>query len=123
MNLKTIFSVAVVCTAIAAVANAEAPRPKVDMSPEAQYKRTGGQIVKKGTFTGKVAFIDTQNVVSFDVAQKIAKLLADTVEINVVAEKSASGKPEANHQGRDKGDHRSQCHGISYPSEDSLQSR
>ena len=94
MNLKTVFSAAVACTAIAAVANAEAPRPKVDMSPEAQYKRTGGQIVKKGTFTGKVAFIDTQDAVSFEVAQKIAKLLSDTVEINVVAEKSAKGKPE-----------------------------
>lgn len=67
-------------------------RPKIDMSPEAQYRRTGGQVLKKGTFTGKVAFIDTQSVVPFEEVQKTAKLFADTVEINVVAEKSAPGK-------------------------------
>jgi len=94
MNPKTFFAAASICAAFAAFANPEAQRPKVDMSPEAQYRRTGGQIIKKGTFTGKIAFIDTQDAVPFDVAQKIAKLLADTVEINVVAEKSAKGKPE-----------------------------
>ena len=92
MNLKTVFSAAAVCAAMAASA-VEATRPKVDMSPEAQYRRTGGQVVKKGTFTGKVAFIDTQDAVPFEVAQKVAKLLSDSVEINVVAEKSAKGKP------------------------------
>ena len=94
MNLKSAFSVAVVCTAIAAASHAESPKPKVDMSPEAQYRRTGGLVVKKGTYTGKVALIDTQDAVPFEVAQKTAKTLADAVEINVVAEKSADGKPE-----------------------------
>ncbi len=94
MTAKTIFGVLVVCTAIGAVADAVAPRAKVDMSPEARYRRTGGRLVKKGTFTGKIAFIDTQESVSFDVAQKTAKLFADTVEINVVAEKANKGSPE-----------------------------
>lgn len=95
MNMKKILSAAAVCAAMAAsAAEAPKPRPKPDMSPEAQYRRTGGQIVKKGTFTGKVAFIDTQDAVPFDVAQRIAKTLSDAVEINVVAEKAAKGKPE-----------------------------
>ena len=94
MKMNTFFAAIAVCAAFVALADDQVQKPKVDMSPEAQYKRTGGQLIKKGTFTGKVAFIDTQDAVPFEVAQRIAKLLADTVEINVVAEKSAKGKPE-----------------------------
>ena len=83
---------AVLATCLAAFAQSQ-PR-KVDMSPEARYRRTGGQIVKKGTFTGKIAFIDTQDLVPFEVAQKAAKLFADTVEINVVAERASKDSPE-----------------------------
>ena len=96
MNFKTAsIMAAFAAVAIQSFAQEQAPARKVDMSPEAQYRRTGGQIVKKGTFTGKIAFIDTQDAVPFEVAQKVAKLFADTVEINVVAEKAAKGRPEA----------------------------
>ncbi len=44
MKMKSIFAAAAMCGAIAAFANSETARPKVDMSPEAQYKRTGGQL-------------------------------------------------------------------------------
>ena len=94
MKMNIVFAAIAVCTAFVALADNHVQKPKVDMSPEAQYKRTGGRLVKKGTFTGKIAFIDTQDAVPFEVAQRIAKLFADTVEINVVAEKSANGKPE-----------------------------
>lgn len=94
MKMNIVFAAIAVCTAFVALADNQVQKPKVDMSPEAQYKRTGGRLVKKGTFTGKIAFIDTQDAVPFEVAQRIAKLFADTVEINVVAEKSANAKPE-----------------------------
>ena len=96
MKMKPIFAAAAMCGAIVAFANPETAKPKVDMSPEAQYKRTGGQLIKKGTFTGKVAFIDTQDAVPFEVAQKAAKLLAEQ-ELAELGETSGKFYHEGHH--------------------------
>ena len=92
--MKIRIAVSAALAAMAVSVFAQLPAKKLDMSPEAQYRRTGGHLIKKGTFTGKIAFIDTQDAVPFAVAEKTAKLFADTVEINVVAEKAVKGRPE-----------------------------
>ena len=48
----------------------------------------GGQLIKKGTFTGKVVIVDTQDRLSFDNVKSVAELLTTETECNIVAEKS-----------------------------------
>ncbi len=89
---NSIFCIAAVSMLQMAAFAAERPK-NLDMSPEAVYKRTGGEITRKGTFTGKIAFVDTQDVVPFEVVQKTAKTFADALGMNIVAEKAPSGNP------------------------------
>ena len=53
----------------------------------------GGWLIKKGTYLGKVALVDTQDVLAFSNVQAVADLLAKETKLNIVAMRHAAGKP------------------------------
>lgn len=53
----------------------------------------GGKLIKKGTYLGKIAFVDTQDLVSFTNVEMVAVQLATETKMNVVAVRHAPGAP------------------------------
>lgn len=53
-----------------------------------RYQRTGGEILKKGSFLGKVVILDQQSRLAFSDIEAVAKILASATECNVIASKT-----------------------------------
>ena len=65
------------------------------VSGKPRFSRTaGGLLVKPGTYTGKVAIIDTQSQVSFSVATQLVADLERLTECRFAAEKAARDVPQ-----------------------------
>ena len=68
------------------------------MTPEMREhmrRKSGGVVPKPGSQKGKIAFIDTQDIVTSTVFHVAAKLNANMTKMNVVYEKASPGEPEA----------------------------
>lgn len=53
----------------------------------------GGWLIRKGTYTGKVAFVSTQDSLAFSNVQAVAEQLARETKMNIVALRHAAAKP------------------------------
>ena len=77
---------ATILAALVMAASCASAAPKVS--------KTGGEIIKRGTFTGKVAFVNTQEKVADSNVCAIAKLFARMTDMNFVSMRLPAGKPE-----------------------------
>lgn len=59
----------------------------------ARYNKTGGYVIKKGSYTGKVSFVDTQDIVSHSEVESAAAILREASECNIVASKGEYTDP------------------------------
>jgi hypothetical protein len=74
---------------------AQAPAAHEGETPEQRhYRLRGGDIERPDSFKGKVAFVDTQSRVAFTNIELAAGTLMEATGCNIVAAKSAAGKPE-----------------------------
>lgn len=60
-----------------------------------KYRKTGGYVIKKGTFCGKIVLLDTQNKVDFSNIQQLASQLANVTECNIIAAQGSEKDPVA----------------------------
>lgn len=55
--------------------------------------KDAGWLIRKGTYQGLVAFVDTQDSLAFSNVQAVAAQLASETKLNIVALRHAAGKP------------------------------
>ena len=77
--MKNKITLALAIVAVAFGTYAENPRAK-------RIVRAGGEIVKKGSYLGKVSIVNQQSKLSAEDCAEVAKLLAEHTQCNIVAD-------------------------------------
>lgn len=93
--MKHLMLIVMIAASTIVVAQPKSSRVIDAKAMEAERQRIiakqGGEILRAGTFTGKVAIIDTQSRLSHDNVVRVAKNFADATKCNFVAEKMNPG--------------------------------
>ena len=57
-------------------------------------EKYGGRLIKKGSYLGKIAFVDTQKSLAFTNVQQVAGQLAEATQMNVIALRHIPESPD-----------------------------